>query len=661
MPKTRENFIHLYWDKALLLLLAAVGIYVFLGRVFSSPIQIGGPALGPQQLVDELVRETDTLEGRLGQYSAAEYPAPQYLQQIEERFGPSASAGAGNAWVMPLPAEGARAGRVQIPTPNVLEPLSLQAQSGIGSIATNSPARRGGSTRAASSESGKGIYWVTVAAEFPFRKQLLAFAGLEPLTDKDQYPLFARLDLERQELLPDGSWSPAESVNPYELYRQDFAETVKNLAELYSLSSDEEQLVNVNALRSWLGRKGFQEFIVRPEFSSLDGFEQWYWPEESANLTDNQVRSQTLAGPPPARDDSPRYRAVDRSGRQATGTQAGRAPVVRAPGPMTGSPVSVLGPGGPGIGAFELPRMESPVGRRSGSTASGRGGSERRIEIPRDVRLEDAPEIVGIWAHDISAKPGCTYRYRMRVLLFNPLCGDERAENKKTRQQAWLTGAWSDWSEPVETLQSRYLFFTGVAPGIGSKPPRIRAEIYAWQQGWWYSSMFYYSDAGQEIGSPRAVPQFVLAGDARPVRRAEASLGVGASGRDRTMPAGSGPRPRITVDFTTDWTIVDFSTEVQRDQPADNASAPVKPVTTSELVVMEKSTGNLAYRYSVMDSEDPRRQRLEELIDRQDKAFKEMDRRPDQRDRAPTDPRSRPGSSRGGGVGSPGPGPIRGF
>ena len=677
MPKTRENFIHQYWDKALLLLLAAVGIYVFLGRVLSSPIKTSGdgPALGPQQLVSKLVQETSALESQLGQPKVRAYPAPEYLQQIEERFRKSPTGGR-NAWVAHLPAKATtRLGLVQIPTPKVLKPLSVRAQSGIGLVSTSSPGSRRGTTQAASSESGPAMYWVTVAAEFPFRNQYRAFAGVEPLVDRDrrstekgQDLLFARLDVERQELLANGSWSPAESINPYELYSQEFEATVKHLAELYALSSDEEQLDNVNALRSWLGRKGFQEFIVRPEFFTLEGFEQWYWPEPPANLTDNRGDLETIAGPLPTRDESPRYREEDRRGSQDTTrgrtvrVPSQRVPARGLPAPMLGGPAGVLVPPGFAMsGTFGQPGMAPSVGRRPGSAATGRGRAEKRIEIPRGSRLEDAPESIGMWAHDISAKPGCTYRYRMRVVMFNPLCGDERAENKKTRRQAWLTGDWSDWSGPVETLERRQFFLTSVSPGTDSKPPRARVMVYAWERGWWYNSLFSCTDAGQKIGAPRDVPDFVLASDPVRARLAKDTLRSGSRGSDlgpggdrrSPPPRGPGPRPKITVDFTTDWVIVDITAEVQLDEPVDNTSATVRSATTSELVVMEKTSGKLAKRYSVMDRDDPQKQELEELIGRQDKAFKAMERRPERRSRTTIGPRRRPGSSKGGAAGMP--------
>ena len=66
MPKSRENIIHLYWDKALLLILAVLGIYVFLTRVISSPIKTDDGSAGsitPQTIRDSPASMIASVQG----------------------------------------------------------------------------------------------------------------------------------------------------------------------------------------------------------------------------------------------------------------------------------------------------------------------------------------------------------------------------------------------------------------------------------------------------------------------------------------------------------------------------------------------------------------------------------------------------------------------
>ncbi|NIA06589.1 MAG: hypothetical protein GWP14_02960 [Actinobacteria bacterium] len=656
MPKTRENLIHLYWDKAVLLILAAVGIYVFLGRVISSPIEIGsatGPKQTPQQLVEDMSRGAAVLKEKIERATPPETQLPSYVDAFRARLNGALPS---NLPRNPLTLQGPGVKElprlVCITTPPVLAPLKVRGRAGIGLIAP-APEGNRSTTQPVISASGTETYWITVAAEFPFYRQYLAFAGLDPLVDKesclpvaDQRFLFARVDLQRQELLPDGSWSKAEDINPYELYRQNFPNTVKNLIELYSLSSDEEQSGNADALKAWLSRDGFQEFIVRPEFFPLVGFEQWYWPEPSPDLADDRSPVGTLAGELPKRDEAPKYRVVRAVTPQNQLLQVDRGrPNALLPGP-TDLRGGILGPD-------RFPVQQLPQRRSSESTLVGRRRTDRvrRIRIPQDYRQGN--EQIEMWAHDSSVVPGRTYRYRMRVLLFNPLCGRERAESGKARTLAWLEGPWSTWSDPVQALRKRSFYFTGVSPGRGSKPPRARVTVYAWQDGWWYEHLFFYSDAGSIIGGPVDVPQFVL-GDGRASIRSADAFRVAprtsgtrtTSARRGTRPEGPGPRPRVRVDFATGWSIVDFTPEMQLNRPVDKESTTFEAVSTAELVVMEQETKQLVKRYAVIDSDDLHRKELEQIVARQEAAFRDMQRQLDRRTRPTATPdrsRRRPG------------------
>jgi len=652
MPKTRENLIHLYWDKVILLILAAVATYVFLGRVISSPIKTGsagGPNQTPGKLVEEVQRGAVVLKDKIERASSTQTQAPSYIEALRERLsGDLPSDLPQNPLTLQGPGVTGLPSLVYITAPPVLAPLKVRGQAGIGLIPT---AKTRSTTQPAASTSGTESNWITVAAEFPFYRQYLAFAGLEPFIDedrrlsaKDQRFLFARVDMQRQELLPDASWSEDEDINPYELYRKDLPNTVENLTELCSLSSDEEQSGNVRALKSWLSRAGFQEFIVRPEFFNLAGFEQWYWPEPLPDSTDGRSPVRTRAGPIPKRDDAPRYSVL----KVAT---KGRLPVSRA---RPNAPLNRVLPEGPlarDMFAPQLP-MDSV---RSDSKRVDRRRTDRdqRIEIPKDYRQDNAPETIAMWAHDHSVVPGRTYRYRMRVLLFNPLCGQERAKSGKARTLAWLEGPWSAWSEPVQAIRKQSFYFTGVSSARGSKPPRARVTVYAWKDGWWYEHLFFYSDAGSIIGSPMDVPQYVLRDSGASTRTAPSSRAeFGTSGarrtstrRGATRTEGPGPRPKGRVDFTTNWSIVDFAPQMQFNQPVDKESTASKAVTTAELVVMEQETKQLVKRYAVIDGDDLRRQQLEQIVDRQEDAFRDMQRQLARRTRPTATPdrtRTRP-------------------
>ncbi len=135
-------------------------------------------------------------------------------------------------------------------------------------------------------------------------------------------------------------------------------------------------------------------------------------------------------------------------------------------------------PGGPGIG----PR--GPIGPARPVTPKISAGE-----------LETLDE-VKIWAHDVTADPGKTYRYRLRVILYNPLAGYKPL--LKNRDQALLvgiTGPWSQPSKPVTMEKATYFFVTG--PGDSENSAEV--AVYHWNSGWLCRGKFQVAP-GQPIG-----------------------------------------------------------------------------------------------------------------------------------------------------------------
>lgn len=97
-----------------------------------------------------------------------------------------------------------------------------------------------------------------------------------------------------------------------------------------------------------------------------------------------------------------------------------------------------------------------------------------------------------IWAHDLTAERGKTYRYRFVLALRNPLYGQRAAvhrDNQALTEKPVMLSAPSPWSDPVRVDPDLYFFITSAqdsAPGQGlNNGPRAAAEIYAFQWGYW--------------------------------------------------------------------------------------------------------------------------------------------------------------------------------
>jgi hypothetical protein len=126
-----------------------------------------------------------------------------------------------------------------------------------------------------------------------------------------------------------------------------------------------------------------------------------------------------------------------------------------------------------------------------------------------------------IWAYDETVVAGKTYRYKMRVLVKNPIYGVRNANaaddlTKVFALPADAVSSWSDWTQPIEAKAEMQMFLVGSVPGRES----VRFNVYRWQNG--------------QINKP-SQPFTVTIGDT-----------VGGMDRDSK------------INFDTGWTVVDI-------------------------------------------------------------------------------------------------------
>ncbi len=102
------------------------------------------------------------------------------------------------------------------------------------------------------------------------------------------------------------------------------------------------------------------------------------------------------------------------------------------------------------------------------------------------VALFDDPD-AKVWAHDLTAEPGATYRYRVRLVMNNPLFGQRLLDKQKDlAERSTVEGEWSAWSEPVYVHRGTEFFLTSANPrDVASPTPRATAELFRYYYGAW--------------------------------------------------------------------------------------------------------------------------------------------------------------------------------
>jgi hypothetical protein len=146
---------------------------------------------------------------------------------------------------------------------------------------------------------------------------------------------------------------------------------------------------------------------------------------------------------------------------------------------------------------------------------------------------------VDVWAHDETAKPGRTYRYRLRVVVANPLFEANLAADPKINAEPYLpldpNVSWSEWTKPVAIPSDVDMMLVNAQVLGGKEIARFRVKRF--QEG-----------QVNEAAKPFEVAPGDLIGGVEKAPPAPAAPGAV---QDRL----AAPR---TIDYSTNWTVVDI-------------------------------------------------------------------------------------------------------
>jgi len=319
-------------------------------------------------------------------------------------------------------------------------------------------------------------------------------------------PVFAAVQLERQHLGADGEWGEWEDVPRAKIdpRRDDF----RVIEDMNSLPSGG---VMVRLLK--LSDPRTQVSLLQPEpYQIASAEEEWFPPALHSKFLENrrekeaQERREAIAAEKEGRATERDRTRTERDQRRPSRTPAGPA----------------VEPGGRGGGGGEADYFKmlgiSPAGpagpSRSPTTKGTRSERERRVEPtapeqPKKVTkpsndsaiYDDMDKIllgdkdvnklrasIVFWAHDDTAHPGGSYRYRVRLGVFNPVAGtgQERAEDAARDNKVILWSGFSDITEAV-TIPERLYFFP---VNVQETAKAADVQVCKYSLGYWHSEQF---------------------------------------------------------------------------------------------------------------------------------------------------------------------------
>lgn len=354
-------------------------------------------------------------------------------------------------------------------------------------------------------------------------------------------PIFTAVNLQRQELNSDGTWSDWQNVPRTK---------IDQYQKLFQIIEDIQDLppggLKVQMLQ--FDNKQVQIDLLQPQaYQIASAKEEWFPPVLHRRFLDFQ-RKETQEEKRQAREAEKEERErgqEERRNRRAdsrTGV-AGRTSRTGSGFSSSGGTGDLYGGGGTNTRSRDRSRdrQSTTTGRlteggrsttdrrrssrnRSGTTDSimdtlglygnerlgdGRGTLRRGPSI-NDVyydydeiafnRLTDFSKIrepMLFWAHDDTLEPKKTYRYRIRLGVFNPVAGTNQLSEQDISQKNKVI-LWSDFSdvtEPVEIPGRSYFF----ARDIQEAAKTITVTVCQYVLGHWYSEDFKVSK-GEAIG-----------------------------------------------------------------------------------------------------------------------------------------------------------------
>ncbi len=324
-------------------------------------------------------------------------------------------------------------------------------------------------------------------------------------------PVFAAVELDRQQQLAGGGWSDWQVVPRTRIdHRRDMFRIVGDLAELPAGGMKVRMLQFDNAQ--------VRADLLQPvAYKIASAEEQWFPPllhkkylQRKREIKARQRRQARQV------EKQEREREIEQARTDRIAKRAAQKAAV------SDSSTGISDEGKSSSTVKQRQREREPV-RPEKSTEAAKALSTADIyEQFSNILITDQTDFarlsnpVTFWAYDDTVEPGKRYRYRVRLGVFNPIAGTEQfAEGyEKFRSQVILWSSFSDVTEVVEVPRVLYFFPWKVQEAI----KRVEVIVCRYVLGYWYMKPFVVSP-GEVIGKvARYEPAEAQAGVAVPER-----------------------------------------------------------------------------------------------------------------------------------------------
>jgi len=319
-------------------------------------------------------------------------------------------------------------------------------------------------------------------------------------------PVFAAVELERQQLLANGQWGPWQDVGRAKVEpRKDEFVVVEDACSLasggvliqllrysdpkvqagllqpepYRIASAEEQWYPPVLHKKYLANQHEKEMRQRREAIAAQREEQASERERSRPDRDRRTRTPRTGGSTESRGGETDIYSRMRGGGGGAGSRS-PARQVRTERDRRTEPAPVE----------SLPRPDQ-IDREAAIQ------DEMRSMLLVDKNVSELREPIVFWAYDDTVEPSNSYRYRIRLGVFNPVAGTGQVAPEASEYDNKVV-LWSGYSEVTDavSIPARTYFFP---VNVQEAAKAVVVQVCRYALGYWYSEQFMVK-RGEEIG-----------------------------------------------------------------------------------------------------------------------------------------------------------------
>lgn len=544
MSKKDVNFFEKHVEKIVLGLVGIVCIWFFFTRFLFSPhyVRYDNIKFGSSEIDSYIGKQAEELEDRL-----ARSPVPK--QTYQSRLGDyvalvdSAITDVDVSLSLPQPSSKKTSVRRAYNLPQV-GPVSDDEVEYIRAVAYVPTAMINEKNAYKQSESEPSdIDFVTVEAKFDvaglYQDFYESFAGKNVRPEwRDPClaePVFAAVELQRQELLEQDSWSNWETVPRTRIDRR---------RKLFEIIEDIRDLpaggIKVRLLQ--FNDSEVRADLLQPESYRIASAQQEWFPpsmhkiftRHRQDVAFQEKRQARIAVKQEREKEQKKAREKARLERQSKVqkiTSGSGGDRTSSSGGRTGGFMNVL----TGRGTKKKSRLDRRSAREQSESvrevsktapASDKYdfyGDLDKILIVDKIDLSRMSEPLMLWAHDDTVEPEKVYRYRIRLGVFNPIAGTNQfSEQDKSRKNKVVL--WSIFSRITDSvvIPARLYFFPHK---IQETSETVTVRVCRYVLGYWYSKDFIVKQ-GEAIGKTVKSEPVETEGDITAVQTIDYSTGA---------------------------------------------------------------------------------------------------------------------------------------